>query len=82
VQGIAPIALVGKTSLLVAVPADLPVKNLKDLAERVRAQPSAVTYGSSGIGSMSHLGMEMFAADASCVWCTCCTRALRRLSPT
>ncbi len=63
-RDIAPIALVGKTALLVAVPADSSVKNLKDLAERARAQPGTVTYGSSGIGSMSHLGMEMFAADA------------------
>lgn len=64
VQGIAPIALVGKTSLLVAVPADSPIKTLKDLADRARAQPGRLTYGSSGIGSMSHLGMEMLAADA------------------
>jgi tripartite-type tricarboxylate transporter receptor subunit TctC len=64
IRDIAPIAQVGKTALLVAVPADSPVKTLKDLADLSRAQPGAVTYGSSGIGSMSHLGMEMLAADA------------------
>ena len=64
VRDIAPIALVGKTSLLVAVPVDSPVKTLKDLADMALAQPNAVAYGSSGIGSMSHLGMELFAADA------------------
>ncbi|WP_177142434.1 tripartite tricarboxylate transporter substrate binding protein [Variovorax sp. YR266] len=64
VRDIAPIALVGKTSLLVAVPADSPVRTLKDLVDMARTRPDAVTYGSSGIGSMSHLGMEMLAAEA------------------
>lgn len=64
VRDIAPIAQVGKTSLLIAVPADSPVKTLKDLVDMARAQPNRITYGSSGIGSMSHLGMEMLAADA------------------
>ncbi|HUD34368.1 MAG TPA: tripartite tricarboxylate transporter substrate-binding protein, partial [Variovorax sp.] len=64
VRDIVPIALVGKTSLLVAVPAGSPVRTLKDLVDKARSDPDAVTYGSSGIGSMSHLGMEMLAADA------------------
>lgn len=64
VKDIAPIALVGSTPLLIAVPANSPVKTLRDLVEMARAKPEAVTYGSGGVGAMSHLGMELLASEA------------------
>jgi tripartite-type tricarboxylate transporter receptor subunit TctC len=64
IKDITPIAMVGTTPLLIAVPPDSPVKTMKDLVDAARAKPKAVTYGSGGVGAMSHLGMELLAADA------------------
>jgi tripartite-type tricarboxylate transporter receptor subunit TctC len=64
IKDIKPIALVGTTPLLIAVPPNSPVKTLKDLVDMARAKPNTVTYGSGGIGAMSHLGMELLASEA------------------
>jgi tripartite-type tricarboxylate transporter receptor subunit TctC len=46
-------------NLLVVNPA-LPVTDLATLIAWLRANPAAASYGSSGIGSSEHLGMELF----------------------
>lgn len=38
----------------------LPVKTLSDLAQLARSSSGALTYASSGIGSIQHIGTEMF----------------------
>jgi tripartite-type tricarboxylate transporter receptor subunit TctC len=43
---------------------DTPVKNLKELAAYAKANPGAVTVGSTGIGSDDHLLMMMFERAA------------------
>ena len=45
--------------LFVAHPS-LPVKNLADLAQLARSSGGSLTYASSGIGSIQHIGTEMF----------------------
>ncbi len=52
----APGVLVGNPSL--------PAKNLKELLAYMKANPGKVTFGSAGIGSLSHLVVELFAQDA------------------
>ena len=47
-----------------AVHADTPVKNLQELAAYARANPGAVTVGTTGIGSDDHLLMLMFERAA------------------
>lgn len=59
-----PIGQIGATPLLLVVAKDSPYKTLRDLADAARAKPGSVNYGSSGIGSMSHLGMEFLASEA------------------
>lgn len=49
--------------VLVADPA-LPARNIGDFIRLARTQQPAMTYGSSGIGSQHHLGMELFRTDA------------------
>jgi len=46
-------------NLLVEHPS-LPVTDLASLMAWLRANPAAASYGSSGIGSSEHLGMELF----------------------
>jgi tripartite-type tricarboxylate transporter receptor subunit TctC len=47
-----------------SVHADSPVKNLKDLVAYAKANPGAVTYGTTGIGSDDHLAALMFERAA------------------
>jgi tripartite-type tricarboxylate transporter receptor subunit TctC len=63
-KDLAPIGQIGATPLLIVVPATSEVKTLQDLIGAARVKPNAVKYGSSGIGSMSHIGMELVAAEA------------------
>jgi tripartite-type tricarboxylate transporter receptor subunit TctC len=38
----------------------LPVNNIKELVEYLRKNPGKVNYASQGIGSLSHIGTELF----------------------
>ena len=59
-----PINLVGTITMAMVVNPSLPVDSLPALVAYARANPSAVSYGSSGSGSLSHLAMEMLKAQA------------------
>jgi tripartite-type tricarboxylate transporter receptor subunit TctC len=56
----APVSLVAESPFLLLVHPSLPVFNLKDLIAFARARPGQLTYASSGTGSSSHLGFELF----------------------
>lgn len=47
-----------------SVHADTPIKNLSELAAYAKANPEAVTYGTTGIGSDDHLAALMFERAA------------------
>jgi tripartite-type tricarboxylate transporter receptor subunit TctC len=49
--------------VLVGNPA-LPAKNLKELIAYLKDNPGKVGYGSAGVGSLSHLIVELFEQDA------------------
>jgi len=55
--------LTGYTFGLV-VPADSPVKSIKELVAYAKANPEKFTYGSTGTGTTPHLVIEEFAAQA------------------
>ena len=55
--------LTGYTFGLV-VPADSPIKSIKDLVAYAKASPGKFTYGSTGIGTSPHLAVEEFAQRA------------------
>jgi tripartite-type tricarboxylate transporter receptor subunit TctC len=55
--------LTGYTFGLV-VPADSPIKSVKDLVDYAKANPGKFTYGSTGIGTSPHLAVEEFAQRA------------------
>lgn len=61
-----PVGQIGSTPLVIVVPNDSPIKTLKDLVDLARAKPNdGVRYGTSGVGSMSHIGTEMLASVAN-----------------
>jgi len=56
---LAPLAIVAKVPSLVVVGAQFPAKTLKGLLDAARAQPGKIEYGSSGVGSTSHVGAAL-----------------------
>jgi len=60
----AGITLLASQPSLLAVSANVPAKNLKDLIALAQAKPGALSFGSAGTGSATHLGTELFAYTA------------------
>lgn len=58
IQGVVTLVL---TPYVVAVNSRVPVKNVGDLIKLARANPGLLNFGSSGAGSISHIGAELFA---------------------
>ncbi|HKQ27705.1 MAG TPA: tripartite tricarboxylate transporter substrate binding protein [Burkholderiales bacterium] len=59
VKDFAPIGLMAVTPYLLVVNPGVPAKNLKELVALMRAQPGKLNYASAGVGSTTHLAMEM-----------------------
>ena len=57
----APVSIIASAPQLVVVNPSLPVKSMKELAAFAKSKPGAVRYGSSGAGTLPHLGGEMFS---------------------
>jgi tripartite-type tricarboxylate transporter receptor subunit TctC len=58
-----PITLVGSGHQLVVVHPSMPVRNVKQLIALAKAKPGAITYGSSGTGTVPYLATELFALE-------------------
>jgi tripartite-type tricarboxylate transporter receptor subunit TctC len=59
-----PIAILGLTGLTIAVHPSLPVHNLKELIAYAKANRGKLSFGSSGVGAMTHLTGELFKSLA------------------
>ena len=59
------VGLVGDLPFVLAVNPNLPIKNLKDLVDYAKANPTQLSNSSSGIGTVSHLALEEFKRRAS-----------------
>lgn len=55
-----PVALVGEGPLVVAVSTKTEIKTPADLVAAARARPDALTHGTAGVGTLSHLSAEFF----------------------
>ena len=56
-----PVSLLVRFPNLLIVNAKLPVRSVADLIAYLKANPGKVNYGSSGLGTSSHLSVVMFA---------------------
>src|SRR6201988_4129471 len=56
----APISQVFIAANVLAVPTELPVKNVTELVALAKAQPGKLSYAHAGVGTSQHLGAELF----------------------
>lgn len=59
-----PVALFGRLPLLLVVNPAIPAKDLRGVVEHLKASAEPVHYGSFGVGSTSHLAMELLKRSA------------------
>ena len=59
----APVGLARRTPLAVAVHRGQPPRSLAELLSHAKANPGRVTVGSAGIGSISHLAIQVFKGE-------------------
>ena len=64
VRDFAPISIFSNAPFVLCVHPSLPVKNVRELIAFAKKHPGELTYGSSGVGSSTHLGFELFALNA------------------
>jgi len=61
---IRPVTILGTQPSVLVVSAELEVESLEELIELLRENPGDYTYASIGVGSISHLAMEMVALES------------------
>jgi tripartite-type tricarboxylate transporter receptor subunit TctC len=64
VKSFAPISLAAVAPLMVSVNPNFPVHDMRELIAYAKANPGKVSFGSSGIGSATHLTMELLKQTA------------------
>ena len=62
IKDFAPIGLMAVSPYLLVVNPNVPAKSLKELVELAKKQPGKLNYASAGVGSTTHLAMEMLKA--------------------
>jgi tripartite-type tricarboxylate transporter receptor subunit TctC len=64
---LAPVVMIARAPLFLAVHAKVPVGTMKEFIDYVKANPGKLNYGSSGVGSTHHLSMEALKASLKLV---------------
>ncbi|OGA96535.1 MAG: hypothetical protein A3G27_17110 [Betaproteobacteria bacterium RIFCSPLOWO2_12_FULL_66_14] len=64
VNSFAPISMIGTNMYVMVVNPSVPARTVEELIALAKSKPGALNYGSSTIGTPSHLVMEMFKTAA------------------
>jgi tripartite-type tricarboxylate transporter receptor subunit TctC len=64
IRDIAPVASLMRGSLMMLVHPLVPAKNLAEFIAYVRANPGKLSYGSGGVGGITHVTAELFKQEA------------------
>jgi tripartite-type tricarboxylate transporter receptor subunit TctC len=64
VKSFEPVSLVAIAPLIITINKDFPVKDMKELIAYAKANPNKISFGSSGIGSATHLTFELLKQTA------------------
>ena len=60
----APVVLMASTTSVYCVHPSLPARNVRELIALAKARPGNINFGSSGMGSLGHLSVELFNSMA------------------
>jgi tripartite-type tricarboxylate transporter receptor subunit TctC len=63
-KDIVPACIVAVTSTSIAVAPQLPVHSVKELIAYIKANPGKLSYGSGGVGAITHVAVELFKQEA------------------
>lgn len=58
-RDLVPVCTVADSAVVLAVPADLPARNLQEFVALAKAKPGQLNFGSGGLGSVDHLSFEV-----------------------
>lgn len=64
IASFAPVTLFSRFPLVAATNIEMPVKNLPEFIALLKANPEKYSYGSSGVGTVTHLAGELFKSLA------------------
>lgn len=64
VEDITPLTVIGATPFVLVAHPSVPAKNVRELIALAKAKPGVLNYGSSGNGTILHLGAAMFVDQA------------------
>jgi len=65
VRDFTPVTLIAKGPLIVSTTPSVPANNLKDFFDLVRNDPQKYTFGTTSVGSASHLVVELLKREAN-----------------
>ena len=60
----APVIQIADSPVVMVVPANSPIKSVRDLIDMAQAKPGQILYGSAGVGSITHLSGALFGSLA------------------
>ena len=58
-----PVALLSTQAYVIVVHPSFPSKSLAEFVNYAKSKPGAINYATTGLGSASHMGMELFSAQ-------------------
>jgi tripartite-type tricarboxylate transporter receptor subunit TctC len=64
IADLTPVGLIGRSPLVLVVPANSPYRSLADVVAAAKASAGGLNYATSGNGTVAHLAMEMFQREA------------------
>jgi tripartite-type tricarboxylate transporter receptor subunit TctC len=76
-----PMCLVAKATMVLAISDAVPATDMKSFLAYAKAHPGSLNYASAGVGSLGHLGSELFARETGLQMTMSRTRDRRRRSP-
>ena len=63
-RDLAPVGMINAGRMVLSVHPSLPTKNVKELVALAKSNPGRLAFGSSGVGNLQHLGMELLQIQA------------------
>jgi tripartite-type tricarboxylate transporter receptor subunit TctC len=64
VKDFEPVSLIAKATMVLAVSSKVPATDVRSFVAYAKGHPNTLNYASAGVGSLGHLGSQLFAKEA------------------